>query len=316
MIQTWLGGHGATTWSYRLLWLVAILLTIAMPLLIVARGDVWLGSLRIDQAHVANHSIIVLGGDVDVETTTEFPIVMAGGNLTVHGQIHNDVVVIAGNVILGATSVVDGDLVAIVGKVFRADGATVRGTLGGTVQTWSNDAPPPPLEPVDLVRQIRLGLATGFGLLLLCLVVSAALPWSIVVTAATARRFPIRSALAAATSVVALPLLLLPLILSLVGLPIAVVIGFGAIAVWLVGLSAAGYLVGRRMIGRQRQPPRGFLLVSLVGLAPILLSLAIPVVGPVAVGLIGFLGAGARIVSFVERDRVVVALESIGDATG
>jgi hypothetical protein len=303
--------HQATTWTYRVLWLIAILIAGAMPLVIVARGDVLLGPARFDDGHPLDHSAIILGGDVAIDTVVEYPIVIVGGNLTVLGTVHNDVVVVAGNVFLGGSAIVDGDLVTVVGQVYRASGAAIRGTLGGTVHAWANEIPPPPLEHVDLIRQVRLGLATGFGLLLLCLVVSAALPWSIVVTAATARRFPIRSALAAATSVVALPLVLLPLILSLVGLPIAIVISFGALTVWLVGLAAAGYLAGRRILSRQNEP-RGFLLVLIVGLAPILLILAIPVFGPLAVGTIGFLGAGARIVSFVERDRALLALESIG----
>ena len=305
--------HQATTWTYRVLWLIAILIASAMPLVIVARGDVLLGPARFDDSHRLDHSAIILGGDVAIDTVVEYPIVVVGGNLTVLGTINNDVVVVGGNVFLGGSALVDGDLVTIVGRVYRASGASVRGTLGGTVHAWANEVPPPPLEQVNLIGQVRLGLAMGFGLLLLCLVVSAALPWSIVVTAATARRFPVRSALAAATSVVALPLVLLPLVLSLVGLPIAIVISFGALAVWLVGLAAAGYLVGRRIL-RQRAEPRGFLLVLIVGLAPILLILAVPVVGPLAVGTIGFLGAGARIVSFVERERALQALEAIGPA--
>ena len=300
-----------STWLYRGLWLVAILLACAMPLVIIARGNVAFGPAQFDQSHALDHSIIILGGDVAIDTTVAYPIVVVAGNLSVTGQVHSDVVVVGGNVFLGQSAVIDGDLVTIVGQVYRASGAAIRGTLGGTVHAWANEVPPPPLEQVDLIRQVRLGLATGFGLLLLCLVVSAALPWSIVVTAATARRFPIRSALAAATSVVALPLLLLPLVLSLIGLPVAVVIGFGAIVVWLVGLAAAGYLVGRRILV-PANPPRGFLLVLIVGLAPILLILAVPVVGPLLVGTIGFLGGGARIVSFVEHERALQALESIG----
>src|SRR5579859_1223286 len=207
-------GHQATTWTYRVLWLIAILVAGAMPLVIVARGDVLLGPTRFDAGHALDHSAIILGGDVAIDTVVDYPVVIIGGNLTILGTVHNDVVVVGGNVFLGGSSLVDGDLVTIIGQVYRASGATIHGILGGTVNAWSNETPPPPLEHVNLIGQVRLGLAMGFGLLLLCLVISAALPWSIVVTAATARRFPVRSALAAATSVVALPLVLLPLVLS------------------------------------------------------------------------------------------------------
>jgi hypothetical protein len=136
------------------------------------------------------------------------------------------------------------------------------------------------------------------------------LPWSIVVTAATTRYMPLRSALAALTGVVVVPLLALPLVLSLIGLPLALLLGLGAAVVWLVGLTAAGLLVGRWILNEGSRT-HGYLRVVLVGLAPILLALAVPVLGPLFVGAIGFWGAGARMVSFVEKGRAVDAMEAI-----
>jgi hypothetical protein len=225
-------------------------------------------------------------------------------------MVQDDVVVVDGNVPLSDRSVVDGDLVALIGQVYRAPGALVHGLLGGTVRAADDSSVSSPLHSVDLLSQVRFGLATGLGLLLLCLCVAAVLPWSVVVSAATGRRYPIRSALAALTAVLLVPLLLLPLILSLVGLPIAIVLSFGALATWLVGLSASGYLVGRWLLRARIEQP-GYLTALLVGLAPILLLLTIPLVGPVVVGGIGLLGGGARIVSFVETDRATDALDTL-----
>lgn len=305
----------AATWSYRLLWLLAILLVGTMPLIIVARGEVSFGPVSFDQSNRLGHSLIVLGGDVTLRSGVDFPLVVILGDVTVDGAVKSDLVVVGGNVFLSHQAEVDGDLVALVGQVFKASGATVHGTVGANVHDWTDlSRTSPPLDEVDLLRQVRLGLATGLGLLLLCLVVAAFLPWSIVVTAATARQYPIRSGLAAITGVVVVPLLLLPLILSLVGLPIALAISFGALAVWLIGLNAAGFLVGRRLLG-ERSQKRGFFPVLVVGLAPILLVLAVPVLGPLVVGAIGVLGAGARIVSFVERERATDALEAMARTT-
>jgi hypothetical protein len=88
----------------------------------------------------------------------------------------------------------------------------------------------------------------------------------------------------------------------------------GALAVWLIGLAATGFLVGRRLLG-PRSEKRGFFPVLVVGLSPILLLLAVPVLGPLVVGTIGVLGAGARIVSFVERERATDALEAMASST-
>ncbi|HEX5414147.1 MAG TPA: hypothetical protein VFZ25_00675, partial [Chloroflexota bacterium] len=126
----------------------------------------------------------------------------------------------------------------------------------------------------------------------------------------TTRYMPLRSGLAALTGVVVVPLLALPLVLSLVGLPLALLLGLGAAVVWLVGLTAAGLLVGRWILAGDPRA-HGYLRVVLVGLAPILLALAIPVLGPLFVGAVGFWGAGGRMVSFVEKERAVNAMEAI-----
>jgi hypothetical protein len=307
--------HQAATWSYRLLWLLAILLVGMMPLIIVARGEVRFGPAAFDYSNRLGHSLIVVDGDVTLRSGVDFPLVVILGDVTVDGVVNSDLVAVGGNVFLSHRADVEGDLVAIIGQVFKAPGATVRGTVGADVRDWTDPSQTtPPLEKVDLLRQVRFGLATGLGLLLLCLVVAAFLPWSIVVTAATARQFPIRSGLAAITGVVVVPLLLLPLILSLVGLPIALAISLGALAVWLIGLAAAGFLVGRRLLGAGSEK-RSFFPVLVVGLSPILLVLAVPVLGPLVVGAIGVLGAGARIVSFVERERATDALEAMARTT-
>jgi hypothetical protein len=302
------------TWTYRVLWLLAILLVGAMPLIIVGRGDVWLGSISFDESRVMSHALVVVDGDVAIRAPIDYPMVVFVGNVTIDAPVHNDLVVVGGNVSLTSRAVVDGNLVALVGQVYRAPGATVSGTIGAAVRDWSARTDRPAIEQVDLVRQVRLGLAMGLGLLLICLVVAAMLPWSIVVSAATARKFPIRSSLAAATSAVALPLVLLPLVLSLVGLPIAVVLSGAAVVVWLVGLTAAGYLVGRRLLGETAER-RGFFPIVILGLAPLLLTLVIPVLGPLFVGAVGFLGAGGRIVSFVERERTQAALDAMAGIT-
>lgn len=301
----------ASVWTYRILWLVAILLVAAMPMVIVARGDVWLGSARFAGTDRLTHPLIVLGGNVTLQNGGDAPLIVLGGDVVANGALTDDLVTVGGNVYLDEHAVVSGTLLTLAGQAYRAPGARVDGISSASLRTWS-DYPSTnrPAERVDLIGQVRLGLAAGLGLLLLCLVVAALLPWSIVVTAATTRYMPIRSALAALTGVVAVPLLALPLVLSLIGLPLALLLGMGAAVVWLVGLTAAGLLVGRWILDGDPRT-HGYLRVVLVGLAPILLALAIPVLGPLLVGAIGFWGAGARMVSFVEKERAVGAMEAI-----
>lgn len=303
--------RGAAIWTYRILWLGAILLVAAMPLIIVLRGEIWLGSAEFTNSNPLTHPLIVVAGDVSVRGTTAAPLIILGGDAVVDGTLNDDLVVIAGNTYLDRPAVINASVVTLIGQTFQAPGSPPRGSVEAAAHEWTNyPLTNRAIEQVDLIRQVRLGLAAGLGLLLLCLVIAAILPWSIIVTAATARYAPIRSALAAITGLVALPLLLLPLTLSLIGMPLAVLLSLAAVVVWLVGLTAAGFLVGRWLIGASAGQHH-YLRIAVVGLAPILLSLAVPVLGPLFVGTVGFLGAGARMVSFVERARALDAMEAI-----
>ncbi|MGH2459917.1 MAG: hypothetical protein ACRDIY_13750 [Chloroflexota bacterium] len=311
MIQLPAISRGAAVWTYRSLWLAAVLLALAMPAMILLRGDLWLGPAAFDAASRPGHALVVVDGDVTLHDGMGYPLVVILGDVHVAGSTRDSLVVVDGNVFLERRAVVDDTIVVLGGRVFRAPGAVIQGTIGATVREW-NGSPSAShsLDRVDLVQQVRLGLAAGLGLLLVCLVVVAVLPWSVVVTAATARRYPIRSGLAGLTGLLAMPFVVLPLTLSLVGLPLAILLGFGAVLIWLVGLTAAGFLVGRRILG-SRPEQTSFLRVLIVGLAPILLALAVPVLGPLLVGAAGIVGAGARIVSFVERERAVDALATV-----
>src|SRR5579884_2256283 len=290
MIQLPAMSRTAATWTYRSLWLLAMLFTFAMPLIILLRGDLQLGSVTFDATNRPSHPLVVVDGDVTLQEDMDYPLIVLGGNVYVDSTFRDDLIAVGGNIYLDRQALVGGNLVVVGGKVYRAPGAVVEGTIGATVHTWTDgQRVQRGFERLDLVSHVRLGLAFGLALLLLCLVIATVLPWAVVVTAATTRRYPIRSGLAGATGVVAVPFLLLPLTLSLVGLPLAILLSFGAIAVWLVGLAAAGFLVGQRVL-RTRRPRTSFLREVIVGLAPILLFLAIPVVGPLMVGAIGILG--------------------------
>ena len=311
MIQLPAISRTAAVWTYRSLWLVAVLLALAMPAMILLRGDLWLGPASFDVANRPGHALIVVDGDVTLRDGIGYPLVVILGDVHVKGSTRDSLVAVGGNVFLDRGAVIDDTVVVLGGRVFRAPGAVIQGTVGATIREW-NGSPlaSHSVERVDLVHQVQLGLAAGLGLLLVCLVVVAIVPWSVVVTAATARQFPIRSGLAGLTGLLAMPFVVLPLTLSLVGLPLAILLGFGAVLIWLVGLTAAGFLVGRRILGG-RPERTSFLRVLIVGLAPILLALAVPVLGPLLVAAVGILGAGARIVSFVERERAVDALATV-----
>ena len=122
-------------------------------------------------------------------------------------------------------------------------------------------------------------------------------PWQIVLISSTLRASPLKSVGAGLACLVAFVFLVVPLGLSLAGLPFALLLSGAAFLAWLFGMAAAAVLVGRAA-ARGSVP---LLWATAAGLVILALVMAIPVVGPLSVSLAGLTGAGALAVALVGR---------------
>jgi hypothetical protein len=220
----------------------------------------------------------------------------------VSGHAQDDLRAIGGRVFVQRDARVDGDVVSLLGGIYEAPHATVAGRAGGALHRWNG-------VPVGghrnllgfLVRTVRLGMAAGLALLLIGTCLTIVFPWQIVLISSTLRSSPVKSSVAGLLSLTTFVFLVVPLGLSLAGLPFALLLTGAASLAWLFGLTAAAVLLGR-MLSRR---PVSLLWATAGGLVLLAVSMAVPLAGPLAVALTGLMGAGALAVALFSRARPV-----------
>ncbi|HEV8636694.1 MAG TPA: hypothetical protein VG370_20935 [Chloroflexota bacterium] len=287
--------------------LVALLALVVLgaalvPVMALGRGTVHVGPLHVQPGETLGRTLLVVAGDAVVAGRSTQPLIVLGGDVRIETRADDDVVAIGGNVLLGETSVAARDVVAIGGRVLRADGATVLGNVAGQELRWTGSTihSEQDLWSAFVVR-FRLALLGAAAGLLLAIAAVTLVPWMVVLTAATGRGAPLQSGLIGLTGLACAPLLIVPLALSLVGAPLAGLLGIGLALCWWIGAASFGFLVGRRLLrllGRDGSLTRaalvgGALLGSFVGL---------PLIGGVAIVLAGAVGAGAVLLALIEGE--------------
>jgi hypothetical protein len=110
------------------------------------------GSFTLKTGETLNGSLIILGGVVLLEdgSFVDGDVVVFGGNLTVEGEVDQNLVAIGGVVTLGETAVVYGDLVAPASVFRREEGSQVYGQIitdSGTLDIQIPDVPDVPDVP-------------------------------------------------------------------------------------------------------------------------------------------------------------------------
>lgn len=174
--------------------------------------------------------------------------------------------------------------------------------MGGALHNWSGRSVEHQRSLAGfLLSTIRLGLAAGLALLLIGTCLAVVFPWQVVLISTTLRGSPIKSGVAGALSLITFVFLVVPLGLSLVGLPFALLLTGAAVLAWLFGLTAAAVLLGR-LLSRQ---PMSLLWATAAGLVLLALGMAVPLAGPLTVAAVGLAGAGALAVSLLQRARPI-----------
>lgn len=270
---------------------------------------------RNDRLAILGHSLVesdeVIHGDavavmgnlvVDGEVTRDAVAVL--GQTTINGHIHGDVVAVMGNLRLGPNARVEGKIVCIGGRVDRARGSIVGGgivqqslgqnfTLGRPLESWW-----------DRALSVGRPLAIGKELLWLWFITAFALGFYVLLALlfpAGLRRTgdllierPLAVILSALFTCVLLPPLFVLLLVTVIGIPVALLIlPAGVILSTLFGKAAIYSLVGRH-VANDRLSPASSVLVG--GLIFVLLYL-VPVVGLLLTLLVSLLGFGCSFVA-------------------
>jgi hypothetical protein len=286
-------------------WLLLLGLSAAVPLSALFRGVIHVGTQPMIVTSNVSKPVISFGSDVILPHGSRNIVVVIAGNIRASGPIRDDLVAVDGDVYLHSGTRITGDVLSIIGGIYRSSNVQTTGRLGGALHPWNDTSPTRGHRLRSTVTtSMRLGLAAGLALLLIGTCLTVVFPWQVVLISSTLRNAPVKSVGAGATSLVAFVFLVAPLALSLAGLPFALLLAGAATLAWLFGMTAAAVVLGRAL-ARRGVP---LLWATSAGLVVLALVMAIPVIGPLTVTLAGLAGAGALAVSLLGRARPATPL--------
>lgn len=281
-------------------WLVVLGLSAVLPLSALFHGIVHVGPRSLVERRVQEAPIIAFASDVNLKRGSRSVVVAVLGNVSVKGTARDDVVALGGRVYLSHGSHVAGDVLSLLGGVYKAHDAVVDGRIGGALHGWNGGETRSSRNlPRFLFKNIRLGMAAGLALLLIGTCLTIVFPWQVVLISGTLRRAPLKSTATGFLCLLTFMFLVVPLGLSLAGLPFAILLTGAASLAWLFGLTASAVVIGR-LVARS---PSSLLWSAAAGLVLLALSMTVPFAGPLLVAVIGLAGAGALAVALINRSR-------------
>ena len=232
------------------------------------------------------------------------------GNVRIDGPVDGDVVAVFGSVDLGPHAKVGGDVTAVGGAVNRDPAATVGGdvqSIGGFTSGFD------PLRPwVDhcLFYGRPLALASGIGwawtlaFIFLALYVFLALIFrdAVVRCATTVETQPGMTLVAALLSILLIPIAIVLLCITVIGIAAIPFVLFGVFCAGLFGKAVMLAWLGRRVIGHSGQLGHPAIAVIVGGLIVLVLYL-VPVLGFLVYNILGLFGFGAVIYTLIQAGR-------------
>ena len=257
---------------------------------------------------------VAIMGDLRIDGEVRRDAVAVMGSVTINGKVGGEVVAVMGDVVLGPKAEVDGDVVAIGGTLQRDPGAIVRGEVTrvgvgklsvaklqtpSALRAWWDHA---------LGHGALFGFGAGLGWLavpvLLALgfyaLLALVFPGGIRRTGDMLVQRPGAVVLSALLTFMALPVLFILLLITVVGIPVALL---GLPAGIVVGV-AFGKAAIYGLVGRKLMQDRAPLAVSvLIGGVVFALLFAAPVAGLALAALTAALGLGCSIAALLTAGK-------------
>jgi cytoskeletal protein CcmA (bactofilin family) len=252
---------------------------------VVVNGDV------VVDPTVVVEGVFVINGDVRVAGRVDGDVVIAAGDAVVRGRIDGDLVTIAGRARLLPKASVGGDLIYGDEAPLVAPAARVEGKIDK--EDWSDS-----LGLIGFIGAFVFWLAMTISAAVLGVLLLLISPRAADATFAQAQ-----SRFWTAVGIGALIFILVPIAIfvasiTLLGLPLGIALGLGALPLAAIAYVTAAWALGRAIV----KPPRDRILSFLAGLAILRLVALLPVLGVlvwlaaviVGLGLLGGAIAAAR----------------------
>jgi len=237
-------------------------------------------------------SIVRFGEDAEVPqgTTVDTNVVVFNGNATVRGRVRENVVVIMGDIYLEQEAVVDGNVVAVGGRVIKSPTARIGGE---NVSLGAGNFRFMPHMNFSFGRHVGVGSVWRLlSIVFLGCVLYWLLPAPVVKVAGTASADPLKSVLYGLLGYLAVIPLTIMLIITIVGIMALPLLWASVFAGRFLGQVALGLLAGKLIAERLNLSSSGVAHV-LLGLLTLGLFTLIPVVGGLMSLFYSLLGFGA-----------------------
>ncbi len=261
------------------------------------------------------HDRVSFGGDVTVHRGERVhDVVTMGGDAKIAGKVLGDVVTMGGDIHVLSGGSVLGSVVTMGGKLKVDDGAQVVGTrtgMGGhhhgmslrlddggsrVPHTGSTDDDCAPESGLGAFLHHALGSASEHALLfLLGLVLLGMSPDRFAALQRTMVRSPVRAGATGVLSFIAASVLSIVLVITLIGIPAAVVVVLGVAVGAYIGIVATASIVGGALpVAALRNRP---LLQLAAGVALLFVASLVPVVGTIVGIAAAIFGFGAVVLT-------------------
>jgi len=305
--------------SYSLL--LAILLFVLTPVCVCADGGgtaaVFGQDFFLEEGERLDDDLVVIAGRAHLQQDSilDGDVVIVGGEVEIEGTVTGDVAVLGGSLELGASSVIEGDVVAF-GRIRRHPEAEIHGNMiegekigtsfkylptiiNGASGTVQHPLPPTASRTDGLGWGIRLLRALGT---IVALLIVAAL--AVVLLPDTVDRMTDVMSGSALLSLgvglltILLSMVLLPLlVLICIGIPVAIVLALALMIAGLVGWVAAGKVIGQKVLQVLHAGGQTPLVEVLVGVFLISVLAQVECAGPIlSIALLGW-GLGAVVLT-------------------
>jgi cytoskeletal protein CcmA (bactofilin family) len=256
--------------------------------------DVIAAGGRIRVAHDArvNGDVIVAGGDIRLDGPIGGEVRAAGRKIYIDGVVTGDVYVDGQTITIGPDAHIQG--------AFTHRGRSV--TISQQAQIDGRTIARTPRPEIDMRPLRALGVWAGasalFGLMLLAIIIAVAFPRLMNDSAQSLRERPLSMLGLGLAIAILTPMLCVILFVTLIGMPLAFVVGLAFALLWPLALAGAAY--GASMWIRVRRnadapAPSAGARALWAGLGAIVLILIglLPVIGMLAWWLAYFVGLGA-----------------------
>lgn len=246
-------------------------------------------------------AVVVKEGEVVCSDLTSF-----WGNVTIHGEVKGDVMVIGGNVVIDGG--VNGNVTLYGGNLSSSPGAHVNGDIhvcGG--QRYKEDnlllhgsyfgCPTGIVDMIGSDAGVQFRFWYIVTWVLLGLLLTTLLPEHVMMVRTTIKHKMRRSLALGLLSILLAPAIFAVLLALIIPIPLAILVAVGLFAAWALGLVAIGWIIGHWVVQRIL-PHYDTRLVQIgVGMAILALFGSLPYIGWIVNLGVGILGIGAVFLS-------------------